>query len=92
MALRVYRSPSCDSPISVELHDRCVISEEGTVRIIGSSVTGVGKNLTSVITATEEVTRTYHDKYERIWDSATPVPPQSPRTSSNETPSNGADS
>jgi hypothetical protein len=63
---------------SKELHDRCVISDEGAIRIIGSSVTGVGKNLTSVITPTSEVARIYHDKYEKLWNTATAVTPHSP--------------
>jgi hypothetical protein len=76
---------------SKELHDRCVISEEGSIRIIGSSVTGVGKNLTSVITPTSEVARIYHDKYEKLWNTATAVTPRSPggpdiRTRPAETP------
>jgi hypothetical protein len=63
---------------SRELHDRCVIGEDGSVRIIGASVTGIGKNLTSMITPTSEVAKSYRDKYEKLWGSATPVPAQSP--------------
>jgi len=68
---------------SRELHDRCVLGEDGSVRIIVSSVTGIGKNLTSVITRTSptsEVTRSYRDKYEKLWEAATPVAAQSPGT------------
>lgn len=76
---------------SKELHDRCVIGEEGTVRVIGSSVTGIGKNLTSVIFPTEDVARVYHDKYETIWKSATLIQPQSLRTSDTKAAADGTD-
>lgn len=37
------------STTSKELHDRCLVHADGTVQLLGASITGVGKNLTAVI-------------------------------------------
>lgn len=60
-----------------EFHDRCVLTADGGVLLIGSSVTGIGKHLTAVITAPGDVARFYRTKYENLWSEATPVPAQS---------------
>jgi hypothetical protein len=64
---------------SKEFHDRCVLTADGGVLLIGSSVTGIGKHLTAVITAPGDVAQFYRTKYEDLWSKATPISPQSIR-------------
>lgn len=61
---------------STELHDRCLIREDGSVQLLGASINGVGRNITSIVTPDAEVGRVYRDRYETLWQSATPVTPQ----------------
>jgi hypothetical protein len=63
---------------SPELHDRCIIGADGTVQLLGSSVNGVGRNMTAVVRPDPDVMRTYRDRYENLWKSATVVEPQPP--------------
>jgi hypothetical protein len=69
---------STDAP---ELHDRCLIGADGGVQLLGSSVNGVGRSMTSVITPDVEVMRFYRDRYEGLWSSATVIVPQQPAVS-----------
>lgn len=62
---------------SREFHDRCVLTADGSVRLIGSSVNGIGKHLTAVITAPGDVAQFYRTKYEGLWTAANPIRPQS---------------
>ncbi|MBE8519426.1 hypothetical protein ILP97_18255 [Amycolatopsis sp. H6(2020)] len=64
-----------DSP---ELHDRCIIGADGDFRLLGSSVNGVGRNLTAIMKPDAEVARLYRDRYESLWKEATVVMPQNP--------------
>lgn len=58
------------------LHDRCVVGETGSVQLLGSSVTGVGKHLTAVITPADDIAQVYRQKYEALWKDAEIVTPQ----------------
>lgn len=58
------------------LHDRCVVSANGDVQLLGSSVNGVGKHLTAVITPSPDIASVYRKKYESLWQSAEVVEPQ----------------
>ncbi|MFE2886324.1 hypothetical protein [Streptomyces sp. NPDC059272] len=58
------------------LHDRCVVSANGEVQLLGSSVNGVGKHLTAVITPSDDIATVYRKKYEGLWTSAQVVTPQ----------------
>ncbi|WP_158012947.1 hypothetical protein [Streptomyces sp. Root369] len=58
------------------LHDRCVVSASGDVQLLGSSVSGVGKHLTAVITPSSDIAAVYRKKYEDLWQSADTVEPQ----------------
>ncbi len=58
------------------LHDRCVVSANGDVQLLGSSVNGVGRHLTAVITPSTDISAVYRKKYEDLWQSAEPVDPQ----------------
>ena len=55
------------STTSPELHDRCLISSDGSVQLLGSSLNGVDKHLTALITPDVEVGKLYRDRYERLW-------------------------
>jgi hypothetical protein len=63
---------------SPELHDRCLIHADGTLKLLGASVNGVGRNLTAVITPDADAMRVYRDRYEKLWSDATVVVPQPP--------------
>ncbi|MFB9686101.1 hypothetical protein [Amycolatopsis plumensis] len=63
---------------SPELHDRRIIDADGDVRLLGSSVNGVGRNLTAIMKPDAEVTRLYRDRYESLWKNATVVDPKNP--------------
>jgi hypothetical protein len=63
---------------SREFHDRCVLAADGRVYLIGSSVNGIGKHLTAVITAPGDVAQFYRTKYEGFWAAASPIRLQSP--------------
>ncbi|MGW7239798.1 hypothetical protein [Streptomyces sp. NPDC054804] len=58
------------------LHDRCVVGETGHVQLLGSSVNGVGKHLTAVISPSDDIARVYKEKYEALWQAAETVEPQ----------------
>ncbi|MYR36533.1 hypothetical protein GTX14_05990 [Streptomyces sp. SID4944] len=58
------------------LHDRCVVSASGNVQLLGSSVNGVGKHLTAVITPSMDISAIYRRKYEDLWQGAETVEPQ----------------
>ncbi|MFE9699023.1 hypothetical protein [Streptomyces lavendulae] len=62
------------------LHDRCVVSEGGEVQLLGSSVNGVGRHLTAVITPSADIAKAYRQKYEALWRDAAVVEPQPVRT------------
>ncbi|MTD55712.1 hypothetical protein [Amycolatopsis pithecellobii] len=61
-----------------EMHDRCVISPDGQVQLLGSSINGVGKHLTTVIAPEEKVMNIYRKRYEQLWGEAELVTPQHP--------------
>lgn len=73
-------------PTGPELHHRCVIGANGDVRLLGSSVNGVGRNLTAIMKPDPDVARFYRDRCEALWDNATVVEPQTPAGSPVATP------
>lgn len=83
MAVALGTVPSADvievrATDSRELHDRCIIGADGDVRLLGSSVNGVGRNLTAIMKPDPQVTGIYRDRYESLWENATVVTPQNP--------------
>ncbi|MET9617516.1 hypothetical protein [Kitasatospora indigofera] len=60
------------------LHDRCVIGADHQVQLLGSSVNGVGRHLTAVITPSDTIAEVYRRTYEDLWNKATPITPQHP--------------
>ncbi|GHF98347.1 MULTISPECIES: hypothetical protein [Amycolatopsis] len=47
-------------------------------RLLGSSVNGVGRNITAIMKSDPEVARVYHHRYEALWSAASVVKPQAP--------------
>ncbi|GAA1680917.1 hypothetical protein GCM10009765_32610 [Fodinicola feengrottensis] len=67
---------------SKEMHDRCLIADNDTVMVIGSSLSGIGKNVTALIQAPPDIARMYRERNEQLWQRATPlVPHAAPRKS-----------
>jgi hypothetical protein len=65
---------------STDLHDRCLIAEDGAVRLIGASVTGIGRNQTSILAPDPAIMNAYRVRYENLWNSAERIEPQPVRT------------
>lgn len=87
MAVALATVPNADqlevrSTNSTELHDRCIIGADGNLRLLGSSINGVGRNLTAVITPDPDAMRVYRERYEKLWAEAIVVTPQLPGTAS----------
>ncbi|AWZ07414.1 MULTISPECIES: hypothetical protein [unclassified Streptomyces] len=59
-----------------DLHDRRIVAEGGGVQLIGSSLNGVGRHQTSVITPEPEIAKAYRESSERLWAGAEKVEPQ----------------
>lgn len=58
---------------SAELHDRVVVSAEGEVLTIGSSINGLNKHTTALVQVPAPGAATMRDYYERLWSDATPL-------------------
>jgi hypothetical protein len=58
------------------LHDRCVVGQDGSVQLLGTSVNGVGKHLTAVIVPSDDIAMVYRKKYEDLWAKAQALKPQ----------------
>ena len=59
-----------------KLHDRCIISEDGHVSLIGTSLTGLHSHLTTIYPLPLSVEREYTSKIEEIWKEADEIEPQ----------------
>ncbi|MFF3489405.1 hypothetical protein ACFYXC_40170 [Streptomyces sp. NPDC002701] len=59
-----------------ELHDRRVIAADGTVQLIGTSINGVGRHETSMVTPEIAIAKAYRDSSEKLWAGAEKVEPQ----------------
>lgn len=61
---------------SRELHDRCVIADDGQVLMLGTSLTGVGEHLSVIYPLPDTVAPKFRTGIEKIWASAEQVEPQ----------------
>ena len=57
------------------LHDRGTIAQDGTVTLLGTSLTGVGRHLSVVVPLPELASRPFAEQVESMWKQATPVEP-----------------
>jgi hypothetical protein len=58
-----------------ELHDRCVIPPSGAVLFLGTSITGIGLHLSTIVPMPTVAGDALRKELERVWDSADPVEP-----------------
>lgn len=58
---------------SAELHDRVIVSAEGEVLTIGSSINGLHKHTTALVQVPTPGAATMKEYYERLWSTATPL-------------------
>lgn len=73
---RLYRT-DIEVRMSSELHDRYVLSEDdGEVLMLGTSLNGVSKKNTVLISMPEPAGKATRKAYEKIWDTAELVGPQ----------------
>ncbi|MDN3240899.1 hypothetical protein [Glycomyces tritici] len=68
---------------STNLHDRCIISEDKTVSLLGTSLTGIHSHLTVIYPLPSSLQRSYVATIEKFWKEATLIQPQSLRSESN---------
>ncbi|MGW4651346.1 hypothetical protein [Kitasatospora sp. NPDC004289] len=68
------------------MHDRCVIGQDNRVQLLGSSLNGVGKHHTAVISPQPDIAETYRKKYEALWSKAAVLAPQAMKGSTAPTP------
>lgn len=80
-AMRTYLdSPSLARHVEVrsstELHDRYLLSDDGVVLTLGTSLNGVGRTTTVLMPIPTEALATVRETYERIWENGLLVGPQ----------------
>ncbi|MFD8911718.1 hypothetical protein [Streptomyces sp. NPDC059575] len=63
------------------LHDRRIVAEDGSVQLIGTSINGVGRHETAMITPEPSIAKAYRDSSETLWVGAEIVEPQYPKAS-----------
>ena len=71
------------------LHDRVVVHEDGSVSMLGSSLTGIGQHLTAIVPLPPEAAVAYREHVERLWVAAAVVEPRDGIVDESDTP--GAD-
>ncbi|MEV7898779.1 hypothetical protein [Streptomyces cyaneofuscatus] len=62
-----------------ELHDRRVIAADGSVQMIGTSINGIGRHETSMISPEPAIAKLYRDSAEKLWASAEKIEPRHPK-------------
>lgn len=65
---------------STELHDRYLLSDDGAVLTLGTSLNGVGRTTTVLMPMPSEARETMRETYERIWENGSLVGPQPDET------------
>lgn len=58
---------------SNELHDRSILTDEGKVYTIGTSLNGIGRTSTTMVTMPPLVRDRLREVYELLWDNGTPI-------------------
>ena len=74
-------------------HDRCLVHADGTVRLLGTSVTGVGRHLTTITPLPLVATAVLVKHINKLWDKAQVVegkPLRRPDTETTSTTSDGS--
>lgn len=58
---------------STELHDRAILTNEGEVHTIGTSLNGIGRKTTTMVTMPPSAREHLRDDYERLWEEGSPI-------------------
>ncbi|WP_153040555.1 hypothetical protein [Actinoplanes sp. TFC3] len=61
---------------STAFHDRALVAKSGEVWLLGTSLNGVGRHLSSLVRPDREVGSIYRKRIESLWDSASVIEPQ----------------
>ena len=64
---------------SEALHDRCVIAANGSIRLLGTSLTGIGKHLTTITPLPPAATKPFAKHLHAMWDKGERVEPKAIR-------------
>jgi hypothetical protein len=60
---------------SKEFHDRAIVGEDGSVTLVGSSINGVGRHLTTLVTLSADDSKSLRKRLEALFEEADPVKP-----------------
>lgn len=66
--------------MSDELHDRLLITQDGAVSMLGTSLNGVGRKTTILLSVPQLAAGQLHDHYERLWQEAEVLYPRNDTT------------
>ncbi|MFD8440336.1 hypothetical protein ACFV2I_35430 [Streptomyces microflavus] len=58
------------------LHDRRIIAADGSVQMIGTSINGIGRHETAMISPEPAIAKAYRDSSEQLWTNAEKVEPR----------------
>jgi len=61
---------------AASLHDRVLLFEDGSVSLLGSSLTGISMHVTAIVKLPAEAGDAYRTHVESLWDGALPVEPR----------------
>lgn len=75
---------------SDHLHDRCLISDEGYVALLGTSLSGIGNKLSTLVRLNPESAAQYRQDVNSLWDKAEVLKPVAPQTFMNRNSKPGA--
>jgi hypothetical protein len=65
--------------MSATLHDRCIAKEDGAVLLLGTSITGIGRHLSTIVPLPSSAALALRREVEKLWKTATPVVPKAVR-------------
>jgi hypothetical protein len=61
---------------SSELHDRVIVPAEGSVLYLGTSITGIGRHLSTIVPLPAVAGNAIRSEVERLWGESEPVSPR----------------
>ena len=62
--------------ISATLHDRCIVPDDGDVLLLGTSITGIGRHLSTIVPLPSPAGVSMRREVEKLWKDAELVQPQ----------------
>jgi hypothetical protein len=89
--IRLFLDATCEAPNagrieiratkSSKLHDRCIVQEGGGVLLLGTSITGIGRHLSTIIPMPVTAAIAVREEIDKLWENAELVEAQSIRRS-----------